>query len=196
MKLKKKLQAIGLKSIKKSLISWIPLGVAITGLSGLSYLVTQQNIRLSANDPQIQVSQDITSAIERGVSPSSILPPTPSGDMSKDLGTFVIIYKDSGDPIGSSTELDNQTPKLPSGVLEFVKKSGEERFTWEPKKGVRSAVVVRKYNGGFVLVGKSLREIEKREDLLLFQVVAAWSLIMLSSLASKAILDGKLEKKR
>lgn len=196
MKLKKRLQAIGLKSIKKSLISWIPVGVAITGLSGLSYLVTQQNIRLSANDPQIQVSQDITSAIERGVSPSSILPPTPSGDMSKDLGTFVIIYKDSGDPLGSSTELDNQTPKLPSGVLDFVKKNGEERFTWEPKKGVRSAVVVRKYNGGFVLVGKSLREIEKREDLLLFQVVAAWSLIMLLSFASKAILDGLVEKKR
>ncbi len=209
MKLKKKLRAIRLPSIaafpdmaalrgvfKKSLIGWIPLGVAITGLSGLTYLATQQNIRLSANDPQIQISEDITSAIEKGVSPGSILPPTPSGDMTKDLGPFVIIYKDSGEVLGSSTQLDSSTPKLPDGVLEYVAKNGEERFTWEPKKGVRSAAVVRKYAGGFVLVGKSLREVEKRENLILSQTALAWALIMALSLASKVILAGFEAKKR
>lgn len=195
MKLRKRLAKIGWRSIKKSLIKWIPVGIAITGLSGLTYLATQQNIRLSANDPQIQIAEDLTRAIVKGADPSSILPPTPSSDMSKDLSPFVIIYKDSGDSLGSSTQLDNQIPKLPSGVLDFVRKNGEERFTWEPKKGVRSAVVVRKYDGGFVLVGKSLREIEKRENLLTLQVAGAWAITMAASFASRLILDEFLEKK-
>lgn len=137
MKFKKKLLKLNLSGLKKSFIAWIPIGVTITGLSGLAYLVTQQNIRLTANDPQIQIAEDVTNAIGSGTSPDSIVPPTPGSDMSKGLGAYVIIYKDSGDVVGSSVQLDNQVPKLPSGVLQNVAKNGEERFTWEPKKGVR-----------------------------------------------------------
>lgn len=194
IKLIQKLLKLNPLMVKKSFVGWIPVGIAITGLSGIVYLGVQQTLRMSADDPQIQISEEVVGAIAKGMSASSILPPTPSSDMEKDLGAFVIIYKDSGEALGSSTQLDNQTPKLPNGVLDLVNKKGETRFTWEPKKGVRSAVVAKKYDGGIVLVGKSLREIEKREKLLTLYILAAWGLVMVSSFTSKAILDG-LKKK-
>ncbi len=193
MKLRKRLQQIGRKYTKKSpprwFLSWLPLGIAVTGLSGLVYLAVQQNFRMNANDPQVQIAEDVVDAIDGGADPKSIVPPTSKTDFGKVLDPYVIVYDDNGDPIGASAQLDGQTPKLPSGVYDSVRKNGELRFTWEPKKGVRSAVVVKKFNGGFLLAGRSLREIEKRENNLLLQVGAAWVVIMLATFGSQKILQ-------
>lgn len=195
-KLKKGLLKFRLVDLRKSLVGWIPVGIAITGLSGIVYLAAQQTIRLSADDPQVQISEEIIDAIAGGMKPSSILPPTPGSDMAKDLAPFVVIYSDSGEAVGSSTQLDGKIPGLPSGLSGLVAKKGESRFTWEPKKGLRSAVVARKYDGGLVLVGRSLREPERRLNLLSLYIAAGWALTMISSFASKAILDNFERKKR
>ncbi len=44
---------------------------------------------------------------------------------------------------------------------------GEDRITWQPEPGIRSAVVVVHYTGatpGYVMAGRSLREVEWRID--------------------------------
>ncbi len=193
MKLRKRLQQIGRKYTKKLppkwFLSWLPLGIAITGLSGLVYLAVQQNFRMNANDPQVQIAEDIVSAIDSGADPKNIVPTTSKTDFGKVLDPYVIVYDDNGDPIGASAQLDGQTPKLPNGVYDSVRKNGESRFTWEPKKGARSAVVVKKFNGGFLLAGRSLREIEKRENNLLLQTGAAWVVIMFATLGGQKILQ-------
>jgi len=64
--------------------------------------------------------------------------------------------------------------------------------------GVRSAVVLVYYRGqtpGFVLIGRSLREIEIREDQQGKIVLAGWIAIMLISLSSVFII-GKINRKR
>jgi hypothetical protein len=55
-------------------------------------------------------------------------------------------------------------PTFPPGILDYTRQNGEDRVTLQPESGVRIAAVVVRYNNGFVLAGRSLREVEKRES--------------------------------
>lgn len=59
---------------------------------------------------------------------------------------------------------DGSLLSLRSVYLSISLTHKEDRFTWEPKKGVRQAVVARYHDGVspvFIVVGRSLREVEK-----------------------------------
>ncbi len=147
-------------------MKWLPLAIVTIVLAGTVYVAIQQNYRMSANDPQIQVAEDVAEAITSGTAaPDSIVPAAPTADMTKSLSTFLIIYSASGTPVGGSVALDGKIPTPPAGVFDNVKKHGQERLTWQPKAGVRMATVIVSFAGpesGYVLVGRSLEEVEAR----------------------------------
>lgn len=172
---------------------WIPLAITITCLSGLIYLVVQQDIRISANDPQIQIAEDLAGQLSNGQNPSALIPGAKT-DISKSLANFIILFNKDGQLIGTSAVLDGKNPVIPQEVFVNLKKSQgyETRFTWQPKTGVRSAVVVVYYKGqtpGFVLIGRSLREIEIRESQQEIIVFAGWIVTMLISLSSVFVIS-------
>ncbi len=147
-------------------------------MSGLVYVAVQQDLRLGGNDPQIQMAEDTAAALSNGQQPiSTVLSPF-SLDISKSLAPFITVFDDAGNPVGSSGQLDGKMPTLPSGVADYVRTHGEDRITWQPRTGVRIAAVITIYTSGtksgFVLGGRSLREVESREDLVLSQVTAVW----------------------
>lgn len=151
---------------------FIPLCFAITAVFGMMYLTVQQNYRMSANDPQIAIAYDSATMLEeknRIVLPDNI-------DLRKSISPFIILYDKTGKIIRSSATLDGQIPLLPSGIFTTVDRAGESRFTWEPKNGVRIATVIIKVppSAGYILVGRSLKEIEIREDNLLLAVASGW----------------------
>lgn len=163
---------------KRLFLFWLPFAIASTVLCGLIYLSVQQNFRMSANDPQIQVAEDIATGFQTGVtSPQAFVSPYKI-DIAKSLGTFVIIFDKNRNVVASNAQLDGQTPSLPKGVFDYVDKKGENRFTWQPKFGVRSAVVVVSYKDqkeqGYILVGRSIREVELREENLTKMVFVFW----------------------
>lgn len=171
------------KKLSEILPYWLPLAVVTTLLCGLIYIIIQQNIRISANDPQIKIAEDYAAELENGIQPE-LLVPKRKVDIAKSLATYVIIFNDNGDPIASSADIDNQTPTPPKSIFDYVRNNKETRITWQPKQGVRSATVITRYNGvsqGFVLVGRSLREVEKREDNLLSIVSMAWAVTTIAS---------------
>jgi len=151
----------------KAFYKWLPFAAIIIIFSLAIYATVQQNYRTSANDPQIQIAEDIAAAIAKGnTPPDSIVPPNPTQELSPSLATFVTMYSATGTPIGSSAALNGKLPTLPSGVFDIARKNGQDRFTWQPQNGVRIAAVVTSYNGpvsGYVLAGRSLREVEIRE---------------------------------
>ncbi len=166
--------------------NWLPLAVTIVIFTGLILVAVQQNYRNSANDPQIQIAEDVATAINNGsAAPDAIVSPTPTTDMAASLSSFVTIYSATGTPIGSSVSLDGKLPTLPSGIFDNVKTHGQDRFTWEPQKDLRIATVVTKYttgsDSGFVLAGRSLRDIETRESQLsLMSLIAGLAALILS----------------
>jgi len=75
-------------------------------------------------------------------------------------------------------------------VLGAARARGEDRVTWQPASAVRSAAVVVRYGGaqpGFVLAGRSQREVEARVDQLTLMIGAAWVITLGATLAAVAV---------
>lgn len=171
------------KNLAKVFVYWLPLTVVTTLLCGLIYATAQQNIRISANNPQIQIAEDYAVLLTNGMQPQ-LLVPERKIDISKNLGIYVIIFSNNGEPVFSSAVIDNKIPMPPKSIFDYVRNSGETRVTWQPRIGVRSAAVIARYNGtnpGFVLVGKSLTETEILEDKILLLVIAGWGVTLFAS---------------
>ena len=137
------------------------LSALVTLLCGLVFVSLQQAYRLSANDPQIQISEDMVAYLAGGGEVQSVMPPS-EVDIAKSLVWFLSVYNEKGEILESNAKLDGQVPVLPQGVLDHAKQNGQNRVTWEPKDGVRIAAVVTSYEGGYVLAGRSLRETDNR----------------------------------
>jgi hypothetical protein len=152
-----------MRTIIKIIMSWLPLALITAGLCGLVYLTIQQSLRMGANDPQIQVAEDAAGALNGGASLYSVVPAT-KVELATSLAPFIIVFDDSGKVLVSSATLHGSVPVYPSGVLDYTRQHGEDRVTWQPENGVRMATVVVRYDKGFVLAGRSLREVEIRES--------------------------------
>jgi len=184
--------------IKHILRQWLPLAVVVTAVCGLVYLAVQQDLRQSANDPQIQMVEDAAAALENGAAVEAIVPAEKVA-IEHSLAPFVMVFNDRGDVVGSSATLHGKTPQLPAGILDYVRGHGEDRVTWQPEPGVRIAAVVARFQGsqpGFVLAGRSLREVEVREDNAELEAGAAWIVTMAASLAGVTLCEFILGGKR
>jgi hypothetical protein len=150
---------------KLRLFKYFCLFVVVTAIFGSINLAVQQNYRMSANDPQIQIAEDLAASLNYGKTPQ--WNPIDNIDASKSLATFVNIYDASGTPILSTGPIligpNGKYAVPPAGVFDFVNKNGEDRITWQPKEGLRYAAVIVPYNKGYVLAARSLREVEVRE---------------------------------
>ena len=142
---------------------WLPLAIVTAGLCALVYLTVQQSLRMGANDPQIQMAEDAASNLNAGATVESVLPPT-QVEIADSLAPFVIVFDESGKVLASSATLHSAVPAYPAGVLDSTRQNGQDRVTWQPEPGVRMATVVVPFKNGFVLAGRSLTEVEKRES--------------------------------
>jgi hypothetical protein len=176
--------------LKTILKYWLLIAAIVTGLSGLLYAAVQQDLRQSANDPQIQMAEDTAAKLADGQQVQNVVP-AEKVDIANSLAPYIIVFDATGKPIASSVQLDGQTPTIPSGVFDYVRQNGEDRITWQPQSGVRSAIVVTQFKGpnpGFILAGRSLREVEIREDNIMHLIFLGWIAILLVTLLATAIL--------
>lgn len=182
MKLNLKIQK---KLIIESVISWIPLAFVATAAIVGAYAAVQQNFRQSANDPQVQLSQDIAGLLAQGADPASY-DQAQKIEITQSLTPFLIIIDESGKVLASSITVNGKSPIVPSGVLGFAKAHADDRVTWMPLPKVRSAIVVKYYKGqsssGFVIIGRSLKEIETRTDNLMKLMLGGLGLTLIGSL--------------
>jgi hypothetical protein len=180
-----------MKRIGNIVRHWLPLALVIVAMSGLVYLVVQQTLRLGANQPQVQMAEDTAAAIVHGESPTAVVPAA-TVDIETSLAPFMIVWDDNGKVLASSAVLHGQAPDLPVGVLNDVRLHREDRVSWQPGPGVRIAAVVVRVNGekpGFVLAGRSLREIEQLIDQISRIVIAAALVTLLVALILVSLLE-------
>lgn len=133
-------------------------------------VIPQQVLRMGANDPQIQMATDLAAKLEAGTTAASAIP-TGNVDMAWSLAPFVIVYDDAGRTVAGQVTLEGTIPAPPAGVFDYVRTHSEERVSWQPAlggaRGVRIAAVVERVSGaqpGFVLAGRSMREVQVRID--------------------------------
>lgn len=152
---------------------WLYTCFIISLLIGLVYISAQQILRLDANDPQVQIVQDVSASLNAGAQVPQIVQQS-SNEVKDTLAPFLVIYDKNGKALVSSGMINGKIPTPPQGVFDAAKNSQDHRFSWAPESGVREAAVVSKYKDGFVLAARSLKETEIREDLMLKYAAAAW----------------------
>ncbi len=165
---------------------WVVLAAISTVLVGLVYATVQQNYRQNANDPQIEITQEISGAIAKGAPIDQIIPPgANSTDIKTSLSAFAMIFDKDGKVTGSSAKLNDKDPVPPKAVLESSKKKGRSLLTWEPEAGTRIAAVIVPVKSGdtdaYVLAGRNIREVEKRENQLALLCLLGWGVLLILS---------------
>jgi len=173
---------------KKPIILWALLMVICYGLVGFTYYATQQNYRLTANDPQIQLTEDGTTQLNQGQQPKTVID-SHDVDIASSLAPFTIIIDKQLNIIATNANYNGATPPLPPhGVFPDADIKGELRFTWQTESGLRFATVVHPTKAGYIVAARSLREVEKRESLLTQTMILGLGLLMLGSFIIIAIL--------
>lgn len=184
-----------MKSFQLNFWRWLPFALLATLMAGLVYIAVQQDLRQTANDPQIELAEDASALLASG-QPPEIFGTNAATDMSKSLAPFIIVYDASGKVLNGTASLNDKIPTPPAGVFENAKKLGQNHLTWQPEPGVRIAAIVSYYNGtstGYVLAGKSLREVEKRENQLMLYVFVAWIIALMSTYAAVAFMPSRID---
>lgn len=185
--------------MKRVLQVWMPFAFLISFFCIVVYGAVHQNIRSAANDPQIEMIESIIQASNED--PNMDLTPLlgQAVDIKTSLAPFVIIFNDVAAPVASSAVLNGKTPIPPGGVFKYLVTHDEDNFTWQPQVGVRAAVVMRKLDGvrhGFILVGRSLREVEKRGGELGFFILVSWIVGMSITLLYSLVAARRASRKK
>ncbi len=155
--------------------------VGFTLLCLIIYLAVQQTLRQTANDPQIQMAEDAAAVLARGETPAALAIQATAADkidMAESLAPFLMSFDEEGKPIGSNAQLAGKFPAPPAGVFAHARTHGQNWVTRQPRPGVRNATIVIHHGGprpGFVLAGRSLREVEARVSNIGRLIAAAWA---------------------
>jgi hypothetical protein len=171
--------------LRRAFAIWLPVTAAATVVILLIFVAVQQDLRLGANDPQIQMAEDAATHLDAGASPTAVLP-SENIDMAHSLAPFVIVFDRQRQPLASSVAFNGDTPLPPPGVFTSVSShGGRNEVTWQPAPGVRSAAIVVAYAHGYVLAGRSLRVVEERESSLGNAAIVAWlAMLVFTGLAA------------
>jgi hypothetical protein len=152
---------------------WLASCFVSVVMVGLVYVTVQQNYRQSTNDPQIQLAEDTSAALNAGASPASLVASQGATvQMEQSLAPFVTIVGSNRHVLASSGELNGHVLLPPPGAFAAADTNrgknaitpGQNNITWQPKPGIREAAVITTYNGGYVVAARSLREVEARES--------------------------------
>jgi fructose-specific phosphotransferase system IIC component len=172
--------------LMRGFLVFTPVVVAATIVIALVYAVGQQNLRIGANDPQVQMAEDAAARLVAGATPASVIPPQ-RVDIGQSLAPFLIVFGHDGQPLASSASLDGQLPTPPNGVFGNIPAGGRHEITWAPRSDVRQAAVIVAYRDGFVLAGRSLRLVEQREDAL-GQLTVFFFIVMVAGTGVAALI--------
>jgi len=171
------------------------IAVILALVFGFAYSLTQQVLRQSANDPQIQIAEDAAAASAKGEEPTFFkFNIYEQVDIAKSLAPFLITFDSGGKILVANAALNGKTPIPPAGVFAYAKAHGEDRVTWQPAPGVRIAAVVAHYTGkneGYALAGRSLRETENRASSLELLTFWAWLATTIFAIISLIYIGNK-----
>ena len=153
---------------------WLPIAVAVTALSALTYLAVQQSYRNGLDDPQVQLAQDGAARLDAGALPTSLVGSS-TIEVQDSLAPFVAVFGADDALLASGATIAAMPPKPPTGVLATARSAGRDRVTWQPRPGVRIASVsFAAKDGRVVLAGRNMREVEVRIDDLTKITALAW----------------------
>lgn len=167
--------------------------IVISIVFGSIFAGLYQVLRQSANDPQIQLAEDLAISLSDNQTPSIL---SENINIEQSLAPFVIVFNDKYQQIDSSGSLQNGAQlSPPKGVFEHAKETGLHAFTWQPTDDLRFATAVQPYKYGYVLSARSLKVVESRIDQILVICIIGWILAVSSSLGTIAAVTSSRSRR-
>ena len=161
--------------MKSSIITHFTASALFCLVILLVYATVQQTYRSAANDPQMQLARDIAEDIKYTREYRYYLNTTI--DPRQSLGTFMQLYNEKGQLLFSGGTINGKAPQIPKGVLENANQYSENAVTWQPAADVRLATVAEytmKPDTAYVVVARSMQEVELRESRLTQMIILSW----------------------
>jgi hypothetical protein len=145
--------------------------------------------RQQANDPQIEVTEQVAGIVRQGIPLNAIISNAEQIDLASSKALFVMIFDKERTLVGSSAQLNGAAPSVPSEVFDQANEKGEYRFDFEPTENLKFAGVMKKIDdSAYVLAGRSLSEMEVRVATLKQPLWIGWVIAVLISLLLTALL--------
>ena len=164
--------------MRRALPLWILMTGLVTVAALVAFIVVQQQLRGAANHPQVEMARDAAGKLNAGASPQSVVGGAPV-DIASSADSYLIVVDSNGTLLASSAQLDGRAVIPPPGVFAYVHDHGEDVISWQPAAGVRSAIVVDSFRGGYVVAGRSLTGTEQAESALGLWSVLGWAAAVL-----------------
>jgi hypothetical protein len=178
---------------KKLFFIWVIAMFFITFTCVLTYLMTQQSLRLGANVLPAQLAKDAAINLQKGLSAQASIPPH-KVDASKSDDGFVMIYDKNKNLVAMSGMFDTQKPFYPKGGLNYVSKNGEDRVTWQTPNGLRFATVAIKSNNYYIVGAHSMYETENIINQITQIVLYAWLACLICSAVAILVIYAFIKK--
>ncbi|TRZ85964.1 MAG: hypothetical protein D4R83_05520 [Streptomycetaceae bacterium] len=141
---------------------WVMIMGVVTVCIGTTYLLVQQQGRMSMNDPLISLVQVERAQIGAKVSPGR-LAAGDGIDLSINEGAFVTFYGLDKSVIATSATLAGKALRLPAGALDNIRIHGHSTVTWQPTSALRFATYTEYVpNFGYISAAQSLKQVEIR----------------------------------
>ncbi len=164
--------------------------VALVSVLFISICYSARTVfRQQANDPQIEVTEQVAGIVRQGVPIDAIVSSAEQIDLNSSKALFVMIFDNERSLAGSSAQLNGEAPSVPSEVFDKTNEMGEYRFDFEPSENLKFAGVMKKIDdSAYVLAGRSLSEMETRAAALEQPLWIGWIISVLLSLLLTALL--------
>ncbi|HEY6742932.1 MAG TPA: hypothetical protein VI110_11290 [Lapillicoccus sp.] len=174
------------------LAAWLGCCVLATIGAAAVYGFAQQVGRRAADDvPRALVAQ-VVAALSSREQTIGLPVSGPATTLSSQSAPFVIVYDSAHRVMSTTALLDDGTPGLPAITLDDAVSRGGTNVTWQPRAGVREAVIAQPWTGpsgsGVVVAGVGLGSTEDRARSVLVAVTAGWALVLLTLTAALFIL--------
>ena len=160
----------------------LPLWILLSGLATVAvfaaFIFVQQQLRGAANHPQVEMAREAAGRLNAGANPQSVVNGAPV-DLASSSDPYLIVVDSNGAVLASSAQLEARAVIPPPGVFAYVHDHGEDVISWQPAAGVRSAIVVDSFHGGYVVAGRSLSGTEQAESALGLWAISGWAAAVL-----------------
>lgn len=159
---------------KTALITWLPFAVGITLIAGAAYFFAPHYAGATSSGPLSRLAVRVASELDGGKQVVDVLSSTVPQDITSATDPYVVVLDQKGNVIASSAKFQGKPLVIPPGMFTFVSDQGWDGAEWQPAPGVRQDLSIRKYQSGYVVVGRKAASANDSDPGVRRLVVALW----------------------